>query len=141
MIHPIILVERPVMPVLPRSTSAALLILASLFSTSALAADPANVTAGKKVFRYCVACHQVGPSARSAFGPQLNGIVGRKAGSEPNYPYSPAMKTANFVWTEEKLRAFVRAPNKVIPGNSMRFFGLWNDAEAENLIAYLRTLK
>ncbi|GGI18158.1 c-type cytochrome [Oxalicibacterium faecigallinarum] len=104
-------------------------------------AQTGNVDAGKKVFQNCVYCHQVGPSARNILGPHLNGIIGRPAGSVSNFAYSPAMKNSGIVWTEEKLRDFVRKPGKVVPSNKMRFFGLWSDTEADNLIAYLRTLK
>ncbi|WP_293780715.1 cytochrome c family protein [uncultured Oxalicibacterium sp.] len=100
-----------------------------------------DIEAGRRAYRNCVACHQIGPSARAAFGPQLNGIVGRRAGTTKDFTYSRAMKNAGIVWTEEKLHAFVRNPGKVVPNNKMRFYGLWSDAEANDLIAYLRTLK
>ena len=44
-----------------------------------------DVAAGKRVFAKCVNCHQVGPSARGNFGPQLNGIIGRTAGTTKDY--------------------------------------------------------
>ncbi len=100
-----------------------------------------DVQAGKTAFAKCASCHQVGPSARSAFGPQLNGIVGRKAGASVDFSYSAAMKNANFVWTEEKLRAFIKAPGDVVPGNRMRFFGISNAQQIDNLLAYLRTFE
>lgn len=98
-----------------------------------------DIQAGKAAFAKCASCHQVGPSARSAFGPQLNGIIGRKAGASADFQYSAAMKNANFVWTEEKLRAFIKAPGDVVPGNRMRFFGIGNAQQLDNLLAYLRT--
>jgi cytochrome c len=104
------------------------------------AAGPGDALAGKKVFQTCANCHQVGPSAHGGFGPQLNGIVGRQAGSTPDYRYSAAMKDAGFVWTEEKLRAFVQDPDAVVPGNKMRFFGIRNERELKDLLAYLRSL-
>lgn len=119
---------------------AAIIILQFGFSFPSLA-QTGDVNAGRQAFRKCVQCHQIGPSARAAFGPHLNGIVGRRAGSTKDFQYSSAMKNSNIVWTEDKLQAFVRTPNKLIPGNNMRFYGLWNDTEAANLVAYLRTLK
>lgn len=104
-------------------------------------AQSGNVEAGRKAFGKCIYCHQVGPSARNMFGPHLNGIVGRRAGSAPDYRYSAAMKNAGIVWTEDNLRAFARKPGKVVPDNNMRFYGLWSDKEAADLVAYLRTLK
>jgi cytochrome c len=102
--------------------------------------DPASgdPVSGKKVFRTCANCHQVGPSARAGFGPQLNGIIGRPAGSTSDYRYSAAMQNAGFVWTEDKLRAFVKDPDAVVPGNRMRFFGIHSERELKDLLAYLR---
>ena len=40
-------------------------------------------------------------------GPNLHKVVGRKAGSLPDYPFSSALKEAGFVWDEEKLDRFM----------------------------------
>lgn len=73
--------------------SLALMLATGLSSTFTLAAgDP---EAGAKIFpRLCGGCHQVGESARPGFGPQLNGIIGRPAGTSANYVYSDAMKNS-----------------------------------------------
>ena len=58
---------------------------------SAFAGDP---TAGETVFkRNCIVCHAIGPGAATKVGPELNGVIGRKAGSVPGYNYSQANKT------------------------------------------------
>jgi cytochrome c len=106
---------------------------------SSVRSAPGDPAAGKIVFTACANCHQVGPSARGGFGPQLNGIVGRMAGATPDYRYSDAMKNAGFIWTEDRLRAFVKDPDQVVPGNKMRFFGIRSDREINDLLAYLRT--
>ncbi|TWG89306.1 cytochrome c [Cupriavidus gilardii J11] len=101
-----------------------------------------DAAAGKSLFqRRCASCHQVGPSARAAFGPHLNGIVGRQAGNTPDYPYSPAMKATRLVWTPENLRAFIRSPDDVVPGNKMRFWGIGNERQLQDLLAYLHQLR
>lgn len=102
----------------------------------AQAADP--LAAGRTAFKRCANCHQVGPGARSNFGPQLNGIVGRRAGSAPDFAYSPAMKGAGFAWDERRLAAFLRDPDAVVPGNRMRFWGFMSERQAHALVAYLR---
>jgi hypothetical protein len=56
-------------------------------------------------------------------GPNLHKIVGRKAGSQPDYAFSTAMKEAGFVWDEEKLDRFIANPDEVVPGNSMKPYG------------------
>jgi cytochrome c len=80
----------------------------------------------------------VGPGAHSNFGPQLNGILGRRAGSAPDFAYSPAMKKAGFVWNEKSLAAFLRDPDEVVPGNKMRFWGLGSERQIADLLAFLR---
>jgi cytochrome c len=101
----------------------------------AVAGDP---VAGKRAFAKCANCHSVGPSARGNFGPQLNGLVGRPAGSTKDFKYSPAMRDAGFVWTEARLRAFLRSPDDIVPGNKMRFRGISSEREIDDLLAYLR---
>jgi len=98
-----------------------------------------DVAAGKAAFAKCASCHQIGPSARAGFGPQLNGIVGRPAGSTKDYRYSAAMQNARIVWTEDKLRAFMKAPGDVVPGTKMRFWGISNEKDLDNLLAYMKT--
>lgn len=106
-------------------------------ATAALAGD---VDAGRAEFARCRSCHKAGPSARSGFGPQLTGIVGRRAGAATDYRYSAAMKNSGVVWTAPALAAFLKAPQQVVPGNNMRFWGISDDQRIANLLAYLRTL-
>ncbi|KDP83752.1 c-type cytochrome [Cupriavidus basilensis] len=118
--------------------TAALLTLALALQTSAHAAG--DVQAGKALFATrCASCHSVGPSARGAFGPQLNAIFGRTAGGTNDYTYSPAMKKSGIVWSEKTLSDFLRSPGKVVPGTKMRFWGLGNERQIEDLLAYLHS--
>jgi cytochrome c len=119
---------------LTRAAWAALLALA--FTLSASAADLEH---GKRVFRSCASCHAI-ETDRNAFGPHLKGVVGRKAGSVPGYNYSPAMRAAGesgLVWDEQALAEFLADPQEKVPGNKMRFWGLWK-SESGDLIAYLK---
>ena len=71
------------------------LILATGFTGTAVAAGDAE--AGARLFsKTCGGCHSIGENARGGFGPQLNGIIGRPAGTTADYQYSEAMKTR--VW-------------------------------------------
>jgi len=116
-------------------------LVLSIASTAAAASAHAagDPVAGRAAFARCASCHQVGPSARAGFGPQLYQVIGRKAGSTGDYKYSPAMANANFVWTEDKLRAFMKAPSEVVPGNRMRFWGIGSDRQIDDILAYLRS--
>ncbi len=121
---------------------AALVLALSCAVRAAAAAGPqgGDVDAGRAEFARCAWCHQAGPSARSGFGPQLTGIVGRRAGAATDYKYSVAMKNSGVVWNEATLAAFVKAPQKVVPDNKMRFWGISDERRIANLLAYLRTL-
>jgi cytochrome c len=96
---------------------------------------------GAVAFQKCASCHQVGTNAQGGFGPQLNGLFGRRAGSTADYAYSPAMKTSNIVWNEQTLAAFLRDPDKVVPDTKMRFWGIGNERELAALLAHLRTFQ
>jgi cytochrome c len=97
--------------------------------------DPA--AQGKRVFIRCASCHAVGGTGGGRIGPNLAGVVGRKAGSLAGYKYSPAMAKQDFVWTEAKLDAWLTAPAAVVPGTSMAFAGLAKPADRAAIIAYL----
>ena len=116
-----------------------MLLATSLVTSFTRAAPPAgDPAAGAAAFRMCASCHQVGPSARSAFGPQLNGLVGRQAGTLTDYAYSPAMRKAGIVWSEQTLARFLRDPDATVPGTKMRFWGIGDERKIANLLAYLR---
>jgi nitrite reductase (NO-forming) len=95
--------------------------------------DPA---AGRQVFRKCQACHSLEPG-KNILGPSLGGIIGRKAGGEAGYNYSPAMKQANITWDPKTLDAYLADPAKTVPGNKMPFPGLKTEHDRKDVIAYL----
>ena len=100
----------------------ALLALVLLLNThSAIAAGDAE--AGGKLFaKTCGGCHSIGEGARGGFGPELNGIIGRPAGTTTDYQYSDAMKNSGVVWTRDKLAAYIEAPKKVVSGTRILIF-------------------
>jgi cytochrome c len=116
------------------------MLLAAGSATMSLAAggggDPVK---GKTVFARCMACHKIDASNTSGLGPNLNRVVGRRAGTLPGFRYSPAMAGANRVWTEANLDAYLAAPSRAVPGNRMVFAGLPNAADRQNLIAYIKS--
>jgi cytochrome c len=101
----------------------------------ALAGDPAE---GEKIFTTkCKVCHQIGEGAKNFVGPELNGLIGRKTGSVPDYNYSDANKDSGITWDEAKLKEYLLSPKTVIPGTKMIFAGLPKESDRDNLIAYL----
>jgi len=73
---------------------------------------------------------------KTILGPSLSGLIGRKAGSESSYNYSPAMKQANIVWDAKTLDAYLLDPQKLVPGNKMPFPGLKTDHDRADVIAF-----
>jgi cytochrome c len=119
-----------VLPILP--------LLAALQGCAPSGTDAAT---GARAFKQCASCHQVGANAHSGFGPQLNGLFGRRAGATPDYAYSDAMKHSGIVWDERSLAAFLRDPAERVPGTRMRFWGISDANEIAALQAYLRTFQ
>lgn len=103
-------------------------------STAGFAQDVAN---GEDVFKKCRACHAVGPSAKNLVGPQLNGIVGRKAGSSEGFPYSEANKNSGVTWDKATFLKYIKDPKAFMPGNKMAFAGVKDEQDAADLFAYL----
>ena len=104
----------------------------------ALAQDAA---AGEKDFLVCRACHQIGPDAKNAVGPVLNGVVGRKAGTYRATIIQPANKDSGIVWTPEELDKYLTSPQTVVPHTKMIFPGLKDAAEAEGRDRLSRTVR
>lgn len=111
------------------------LALAACMSGGARAQDAA---AGAKVFNQCRACHQIGDKAKNLVGPELNGIVGRKAGSVEGYNYTPANKNSGLTWDEATLTEYLQNPKAKVPGTKMAFAGIKNPTQIADLIAFLK---
>jgi cytochrome c len=94
--------------------------------------------AGQQAFNNaCRTCHMV-KEGDNRLGPSLHKVVGRKAGSLPDYGFSGAMKEAGFVWDEEKLDRFIANPDEVVPGNRMKpYGGLSSSDDRKKIIAFL----
>ena len=110
----------------------------ALLATAANAGDAVN---GKIVFARCAICHTVQKGGANGLGPNLFGVAGRKAASLPNFMYSGALKSSGIVWTPEKLRAWIGGPARLVPGTKMAFAGISNTKQADDVVAYLATLK
>jgi cytochrome c len=105
------------------------------------AARAGDASAGKDVFRAeCAECHSV-TAGRNKKGPSLSGIVGRNAGMLPDYRYSDALKRAGWVWTPDKLKSYLSQPaGKANPGTRMKYDGLEDAGQLDDLITFLDTL-
>lgn len=90
---------------------------------------------GAAIYERCAACHSL---EHNRTGPKHCGLFGRRAGSLPDFDYSPAMRASGLVWDERTLDRFLAAPTKVVPGTSMGYAGVSDPGERAELIAWLR---
>jgi cytochrome c len=117
----------------------------ALVALSAPASAEGDATKGKAAFAKCGICHQIGPGAATLVGPELNGIVGRKAASVADYTlYSAGMKKLGadgFIWTEEHIDKWIADPKAMIPDSPMAlaFPGIPDAGERADIVAYLKT--
>ncbi|MCW2275866.1 c-type cytochrome [Rhodoblastus acidophilus] len=110
-----------------------------LFANGAWAGvgDAGDPAAGEKIFQKCHACHNIGPDAKNAVAPVLNGISGRHSGAYPGYAYSDANKNSGITWDEATFKDYIAAPQKKIPGTKMTFPGLPNEKDRDDIWAFL----
>src|SRR5215470_4001267 len=93
-----------------------------LLSSPSLSQDRqgADVASGQLAFNNaCRTCHAL-REGDNRLGPNLYKIIGRKAGSVPNYGYSSAMKEADLLWDKATLDRFITNPDQVVSGNKMK---------------------
>lgn len=121
-----------------RRTFTALALLACTTVAANAAGDPAN---GAQVFKRCAICHTDSKGGADGLGPNLFGVVGRKAATRPGFSYSPALKGAGIVWNEENLAKWVEKPARMVPGTKMAFAGITSKKQQADLIAYMAKQK
>lgn len=102
-------------------------------------ADPAQAVARERerAFALCAGCHTVQPGAIHRYGPNLHGVLGRRAGSLADYPYSDAMRGSGLVWDEQTLDTFLSAPSRSVPGTRM-YNAFPDPRRRQQIIEYLR---
>lgn len=103
--------------------------------------NAADVTNGKTIFSRCAVCHNATKNGPNGVGPNLFGVVGRKAGTKVGFSYSNAMKTSGITWTADKLDTYLTHPAQIVPGTRMAFAGIPDAKQRADLIVYLGTLK
>jgi len=92
---------------------------------------------GAKVFKKCAACHSIAEGGKNKIGPALWGVLGREAGSLPDYKYSKAMVTHGKKWSFEEMNGFLIKPKDWIKGTKMSYAGLKSEKERAAVILYM----
>lgn len=129
---------------MPPFTPAALLCLAALIPATSAYADTSfekiKISAGRQLFdAECHRCHS--PDAdRQSYGPPLENVIGRTAGTSPGYAYSDALAKSGIVWTPAALRAWVEDNTGFMPGTKMRHVGIEDRTVQDFILAYLASI-
>ena len=92
---------------------------------------------GAKVFKKCLACHSIERGGPNKIGPNIFGVLNRKAGSVSGYKYSKAMLAYGKVWSFEEMDGFLTKPKDWIKGTKMSFMGLKSAKDRAAVILYM----
>ena len=115
----------------------------AVVSVATFIANPSraqDAAAGEKVFTKCKVCH-IADKDTNKIGPSLHGVIGRTAGTHPDFKYSEAMIAAGasgVKWDEPTLTTYLHDPKALVKGTKMAFPGLKKDEDIANVIAYLK---
>jgi cytochrome c len=116
-----------------RAIAIAAVALAVAPSQAATRGDPVR---GEEVYSRCLACHAL---EYDRVGPRHCGVLGRRAGIVPGFPYSEAMRRSKLTWDAKTLDRFLADPAKAVPGTTMTYAGVKDAKERADLIAWLDT--
>ena len=112
----------------------ALLFVLCLLAAPAMAESGLS---GEQAFASCQACHSLKSGAGHKIGPHLQDLAGRKAGTLPDYNYSPALKASGVTWNRGNLVAWITATEGMVPGTFMVYHNPLAPGEVLRLVDYL----
>jgi cytochrome c len=117
-------------------------VAAAIIAPAVCSAAKPDIEAGKTTFtNICGVCHSTEKSGGATVGPNLLGIVGRKAATEPDYKnYTQALKNSRITWNKKNLDKFLTDPTVKVPDTSMPM-KIEDKKVREDVVAYLLTLK
>ena len=119
--------------------AATAILVASVLTLTAGGARAQSAESGERTFnQQCKSCHTVEKGGPSPLGPNLFGVIGRKAGSAPGFASSDAMKNSGISWDEASLGDYLKDPKAKVPETKMVFGGLKRPAQLADVIAYLK---
>lgn len=120
-----------------------LLALLALAAVAQPACADGDAAQGKQLFKKCAVCHSITDKTNKV-GPSLLGVVGRKVAALPDFNYSDSMKefgATGAIWDDKTLDTYLLDPRATVAKTKMAFPGLKQQADRDNLIAFLNTAK
>lgn len=109
------------------------LAVALLVGAGAQAGDAAR---GEQLYlARCGACHSLDDNGP---GPRHRGLLGRRAGTQPGFEYSAALRASGLTWTARTLDRWLADPNALVPGNKMVVQLAKDPVDRADLIAWLK---
>ena len=100
--------------------------------------NAADLENGRRAFARCRSCHTITEGGPNMTGPNLYGVFGRQAGAHPDFNYSEAMETADFVWDGPRLDDWLENPRTFLRGTKMSFAGIPDATDRRDVIAFLK---
>ncbi|MDY7099185.1 MAG: c-type cytochrome [Pseudomonadota bacterium] len=95
------------------------------------------VSLGMDAFQACAGCHNADEGGPNMAGPNLYGVVGRKAGGVESYSYSDALAGSDITWDAASLDRFLANPSGYVPGTDMVAGAVRDGERRAAIVAYL----
>lgn len=113
-----------------------------LFGTSTMVLADDLSMAEKLANSHCAGCHTFQQGEPHGQGPNLFGLIGRKAGSATGFTYSEGLRKgmADKTWDGKLLDAWLTDTQAVAPGNAMTYFQD-DPAKRAEIIRYIESLR
>ena len=112
-------------------------VVLGVFALTSLPAA-AQAAADEELFhKNCQTCHSLAADAGRRAGPNLQQVFGRAVGTLADFPYSDALKQADFAWTAEAMDAWLTNPQAYLPGTYM----MYRQSDPEIRLAIIRYLQ
>jgi len=121
-----------------RIIAATMSVVLTCAATAALA-QSGDATRGEQLFNLqCKACHTVEKGGRNGIGPNLFGIFGQKAAAVQGFSFSEAMQKSGITLDDKTMSEYLKDPKARVPDGKMVYAGLKQQAQLDDMVAYLR---
>jgi len=125
---------------MPTTNFAALFLAGIILAFASGPAMAGDAVKGKRIAKKCTTCHTLHQGGKSRLGPNLFGVLGRRAAAVKGYRYSKAMAASGVIWDEGAFIEFLAKPKSYIKGTKMSFAGIRNAGQRADLMAYFKSL-